>query len=183
MLIITGPPGAGKSTVARAVAERSERAVCIEADWFWTTIVSGFVAPWLPESDAQNRAVLRAFLSAAAELEHGGFDTVIDGIVGPWMFDVVADVLGDRTEQLDYLVLRPSLETCLERATTRASVERVPGHPPLTDFGPIRHMWAQFADLGEFEPHVLDTTALTVDETIDAVVQRRERGAARLHTH
>lgn len=183
MLIVSGPPGAGKSTVARAVAERSERAVCIEADWFWTTIVSGFVAPWLPESDAQNRAVLRAFLSAALELERGGFDTVVDGIVGPWMFDVVADVLGDHAEQLDYVVLRPSLDTCLERATTRPATERVPGHPPLTDSGPIRHMRAQFAALGVFERHVLDTTTLTTDETVAAIVRARERGAARLRTH
>lgn len=183
MLIITGPPGAGKSTVARSVAELSERAVCIEADWFWTTIVSGFVAPWLPESDAQNRAVLRAFLSAAAELERGGFDTVIDGIVGPWMFDVVADVLGDSAEQVDYVVLRPSLDTCLERASGRPRTERVPGHPPLTDSGPIRHMWAEFADLGEYETHVLDTTALTTGATVDAVVRWRERGIARLRTH
>lgn len=35
VLILTGPPGSGKSTVARIVAERSERSVHIEADTFF----------------------------------------------------------------------------------------------------------------------------------------------------
>ncbi len=32
VLLLTGPPGAGKSTVARIVAERFERSVHVEAD-------------------------------------------------------------------------------------------------------------------------------------------------------
>ncbi len=90
MLIVTGPPGAGKSTIATSVARDSAKAACVEADWFWTTIVNGFIAPWLPEADTQNRTLLRSALLAAGALERGGYDTVIDGIVGPWMMDMVA---------------------------------------------------------------------------------------------
>jgi hypothetical protein len=32
VLILTGPPGAGKTTAARVLAERSERAVHVESD-------------------------------------------------------------------------------------------------------------------------------------------------------
>ena len=79
VLILTGPPGAGKSTVAGLVAERFSEAVHLESDWFWTTIVSGHVAPWLAEADAQNRAVLRA-TAAAGRLAAGGYTVVMEGL-------------------------------------------------------------------------------------------------------
>ena len=56
VLLITGPPGAGKSTVSGLVADRGEMSARLECDWFWTTIVRGHIAPWLPEADAQNRS-------------------------------------------------------------------------------------------------------------------------------
>jgi hypothetical protein len=153
--------------------------VCVEADWFWTTIVTGFVEPWLPEADAQNRTVLRSAVRAARTLESGGYDTVVDGIVGPWMLDVVADAMED-CEHVDYVVLRPSLATCLSRAGQRPPAERVPGHPPLNDSGPIRHMWHQFAALGRYDHHVIDTSDLSETETVRVVQEARTDGRLRM---
>ena len=48
LLILSGPPGAGKSTVAPLVAADADPSVRLESDWFWTTFVNGFVEPWLP---------------------------------------------------------------------------------------------------------------------------------------
>ncbi|MGH3576993.1 MAG: AAA family ATPase, partial [Mycobacterium sp.] len=73
ILIITGPPGAGKTTVARLVAEYFDRAACLETDWFWTIIVKGLIPPWEVEADSQNRTVLRSFAAAAASLAEGGY--------------------------------------------------------------------------------------------------------------
>jgi hypothetical protein len=68
-----------------------------------------------------------------------------------------------------YVVLRPSLETTLDRAKSRAGDERVPGHPALTDEEPIRIMWHAFAQLGDYESNVIDTSDLTVADTVDRV--------------
>lgn len=178
VLIITGPPGAGKSTIAPLVAARlGPLAACIEADWFWTTITSGFVPPWEPASDQQNRTVLSAAATSAAELALGGYGVVVDGIIGPWHLDVVTDVFDDRGVICDYAVLRPDLETCLARASGRVEEPtRTPGHPPLTDTGPIRHLWGQFSVLGPHERHVVDTTDLDATSTIEALDGRRHRG-------
>jgi len=169
VLVITGPPGSGKSTVAPRLARRLGPSVaCIESDWFWTTIHAGFVEPWRPESDHQNRTVLRAATSAAAELAIGGYRVVVDGVIGPWHLAHITSILDARGIGLDYAVLRPALATCLARAEARsAEPPRVPGHPPLAASGPIRHMWAQFADLGDYEAHVLDPTGHDPAWTVD----------------
>ncbi len=174
LVFLTGPPGAGKSTVGQSIADRFGPSACIESDWFWTTIVHGFVPQWQPEADPQNRAVIRAVVAAATRLVGGGYSTVVEGIVGPWHLDLVRHELHAAGIPARYIVLRPSAATCLTRAAGRAGSERIPGHPPLTEEGPIRLMWERFADLDAYESHVVDTTHLSVRETTDAIVARLE---------
>ena len=38
----------------------------------------------LPESQEQNLVVVEAFLEAAKRYAHGGYDVIVDGIIGPW---------------------------------------------------------------------------------------------------
>src|SRR3546814_10822130 len=125
---------------------------CIESDWFWTTIKTGFIPPWEPTAEQQNLAVVRSVASVAAEMASGGYHVVVEGLVGPWHLPVVAEVLGAAGVGLEYVVLRPDLATCLARATARAGEPpRVADNPPLTTSGPIRTMWEQLADLGPHE--------------------------------
>lgn len=181
LLILSGPPGAGKSTVAPLVAAVGDPAVRLESDWFWTTFVNGFVEPWLPAADAQNRAVLRAAIAAASALADGGIRVVLDGLVGPWMIDIITDELGRRGQAADFVILRPPLDVCLARAAARADdPPKVPGHPPLTDVDAIRHMWNEFAELGTFERHVIDNGAWSAEHSATRVLDAIADGSFRL---
>jgi len=176
LVILTGPPGAGKSTVGRLVAAEYNPSACIHSDWAYTTIVNGFIRQWEPESDPQNRAVIRSSIAMAARLAEGGYFTVIEGIFGPWYLDIVRDELEGHQIRTHYVVLRPEIEACLGRAQNRPQVEKVPGHRPLADSGPIRLLWNIFSDLGEYEGHVIDNTNMTASQAATAICKRVQKG-------
>ena len=66
LLVVTGPPGAGKSTVARLVSQRLDSSVLVEGDAFFGFMDQGAIAPWLAEADAQNEIVVGAVEDAAS---------------------------------------------------------------------------------------------------------------------
>lgn len=164
VVIVTGPPGGGKSTTARSLAASFERSVHLHSDDFWHSIVSGAIAPYLPESHGQNETVMEVIRSAAFAYAAGGYVTVVDGIVGPWMlhhFLSPGDV--GRAPAMQYIVLRPSREETLRRAQSRGTPDA------LIDPGPVSSLWDQFSDLGEWEGHVIDTTSHSPADTVAAV--------------
>ena len=181
LLVIAGPPAAGKTTVSKLVAARLQPKTCLlESDYWWTTVVNGFVPPWTAAAHDQNRTVVRSFSAAAAHLADGGYAVVLEGIVGPWNLDLVVDEAGRFDLEVHYVALRPSLEVALARAAERDGEERVPGHPALSDPDVVRKMWQEFSALGRYESHVIDSTGLGAAETADRVSAMLAEGRLRL---
>jgi hypothetical protein len=178
LLILTGPPGAGKTTVGKMIASQSSRSASISADWFWTTIVNGHIPPWEGTADDQNRVMIGSAVAAGLRMANAGYATVLEGIVGPWHFDELRTELADCTVPVHYCVLRPSSDTCLIRAQRRI-LESDEHRYALTAEEPIRHMWIRFSDLGRFEDHVIDTSDLDPGSTARLVSERIEAGVLR----
>ena len=164
LLILTGPPGAGKTTVGAIIASESHRSVCIQSDWFWTTIVNGHIPPWEREADTQNRAVIRAATAADVRMANAGYSVVLDGIFGPWNFEPLREELEQSTAPVNYAVLRPDSDTCLARARERV-LESPQHRDALTEGGPIRRMWDQFCELGLMERFAIDNSTIDAQTT------------------
>lgn len=88
IIVITGSPGTGKTTTASIVAKESDlaKSVHMHTDDFFHYLSKGAILPHLPESNEQNAVVIEAFLAAAKRYASGGYDVIVDGIVGPWFW-------------------------------------------------------------------------------------------------
>jgi predicted ABC-type ATPase len=135
LLVVTGPPGAGKSTVARLVSQHFDVSVLVEGDAFFGFLDRGSIAPWLPEADAQNEIVVRAAAAAAGTFAVS-YVTVYDGIIGPWFLPAFREATG--LAVLHYAVLLPGVDECVGRVSTRQ------GHG-FRDAAATRHMHGEFS--------------------------------------
>jgi predicted kinase len=159
VLLLTGPPGAGKTTTARLLAAEFDRAVHLESDWLFRSISSGYIPPWKPESHAQNVVVMRVVAAAAAGYADGGYFTIIDGIISPnWFLVPLHDALRAAGHAVAYVVLRPPLETCTSRVTSRKGSE-------LADVGVVEQLWREFSNLGALERHAIDNNDSSPETT------------------
>ena len=161
LLVVTGPPGAGKSTVARTVVERFERSVLVEGDAFFGFLARGAIQPWRPESSEQNDVVTKAAAAAAGCYVIGGYNTVYDGIVGAWYLPMFAAATG--LDSLHYVVLLPSMDRCVARVATRE------GHG-FTDAAATRHMYDQFARAEIDQRHVLSEPPDQAEAAADLIL-------------
>ena len=120
IIIITGAPGTGKSTVAAIVAKESdmEKSVYMHTDDFYHYLRKGAIPPHLPESNEQNLIVIEAFLESAKRFARGGYDVIVDGIIGPWFLKPWLKIVQEGYE-VHYIVLRANKEETMRRAINR----------------------------------------------------------------
>jgi predicted kinase len=167
MIVLTGIQAAGKSTVARLLAQRFAHGVHVEADVLHHMIVSGgewMVAPGEPNGDAawQLHLRLKHMCLLGRSFFAAGFSVVLDDII-----------LGDRWRQLraelqdipfSLVVLAPRLEVVVhQRDTGRAK-------------RPLGEAWAAYLDrtLRETMAGVglwIDTSDQAPAETVDQILQ------------
>jgi predicted kinase len=175
VVILTGPPGSGKSTVAALHARTYHKAVHLHTDDFWHFIVTGLIPPYEPTSESQNHTVIEVVAGAAYTYAQGGLTTIVDGIVGPWMLGhYLAQARQHRDVALTYIVLRAGRDETLARARGRTA----PG--ALVDEQLILQLWEQFAQLGSYEGHVLDTSGESAETSTQRVADAIAAAAHRL---
>jgi predicted kinase len=171
ILILTGPPGVGKSTAADILAGRNGPAVHLEADAFFRFIRTGYVELWRSESHEQNEIVMRIVAAAASGYAGAGYSTIVDGIVIPgWFFEPLRDGLRDRGHEVAYAVLRAPRSVCAARVDGREGGS-------LADPDVIDRLWLDFAELGDLERHVLDVEDKSPEEVATLLTRRLDDGS------
>jgi DNA polymerase III delta prime subunit len=169
VLILTGPPGSGKTTTAQALAaEPMSPKVHVHADDFWYFLKYGAIPPYLPEAHEQNRVVINVVAKVAEGYASGGYFVVLDGIIGPWFLQPFRAL----TVPLHYIIMRPPLDIAIQRCRER-------GDDTLTPQA-ITSLHRQFSSLGELEQHALPTARHDREEMLRMVIEAVNSGAFRL---
>lgn len=159
--MVSGPPGAGKSTLCGELVARFERSVLLQADWFFGRWRGGAIAPWLPDAEPQTGVAGRAAAAAAGEFARADCVVVYDGLVR-WA-ETPALVAAAGPARVHYLALLPPLEVCLGRVASRS------GHG-FTDLPAAERMHGEFAGAPLPAPHVLAPTGREEADDVEGLV-------------
>jgi cytidylate kinase len=170
-ILVTGPPGAGKSTVAALVAEAFPIVALVPGDAFFAFWSRGFVEPWLPESRAQNETILSATGAAVGAYSRGGCQVVYDGVLGPWLLP--AFLAGAGSVSAHYVVLLPPVQVCLARVAGRLD-------HPFGDPAATRQMHGEFARADVDPRHLITDGAVDAGAVAARVLARVRDGSLRL---
>lgn len=167
LIVLTGIPASGKSTVAAALAERFARGVVVDGDAIRAMVLSGR-ADMTPEPSAEALRQLRlryqASLAVADVYLRAGFDVVFnDNILGP-MLGELPDLVP--CGQFHLVVLNPDPDTIRNRDRDRSKSAYTAEngafhwlHEVLAEQTPRLGLW-------------LDTSRQTPDETADTILAR-----------
>ncbi len=178
VLILTGPPGAGKTSVALAICERFDRMVHIPVDELRHWVRAGYRHPWA--GDAQSAEQLRMATDGAAALARNAiryrYSVIVDDVAIGADAEAYRAALDGLDADVQIVTLLPSLEDCLERDAARIGAS-------IADRVRVLHAEFEAAVAERRQPGaVLDTSGdadayATADRVQDAVA----RGLARFH--
>ena len=115
VVILSGPVGAGKTAVAQQLLALSAAPVCyIEGATFW----SFFEKHDGRDRREQFRLIMRSMTAAPVPLARGGYEVILDFSIPPQFLDTARKIVKELP--LDFVVLRPSIGICEQRAAGRA---------------------------------------------------------------
>jgi chloramphenicol 3-O-phosphotransferase len=169
VLILSGVPGTGKSSLARAWLQTFVRGLHLPVDDLRELVVSGIAHPSLtddPEASRQFALARRVAFGAAGLYAREGFAVAIDDVLWPHDPDALnAELLEGLT--VTQIFLTASLETLLRRNRERSGKPFVP--ETLEPIIRALHIALVPEAFGAAGWHLVETEALTVGHTLDRI--------------
>jgi cytidylate kinase len=165
VLLITGPPGAGKTTASKEFAKTADGMwALIEQDAIRQLVKAGFKNPsdpWTKDTEMQMNASIDICGDMARRYQQYGINCIVDCFVtlDPYVFDKWQAALKEVTYKI--VVILPEMQTAVARNNQRTGDERLK-ETQVRDQHKLLSAWRH------------DTRAIIIDSTnmdINGVVQ------------
>lgn len=127
VLLVNGPPGAGKTSLTFAVAERYDRMLRIEVDTLRQWVCAGYRHPWAGDAqwDEQRLLATRNAAAVTRETIAARYAVVIDDVAFADDLAAYRDALEGIDALVQVVTLLPDVETTLARDADRNEPARV----------------------------------------------------------
>lgn len=121
IIILTGPPAAGKSTIGKSLATKLNRCAVVDVDLLRAMVVKPHVPPWQGE---EGMAQLRLGAANACILAQNFNRAFYHVVILDVLTDETARIYRHQLDQLDHriVLLLPALEVVLERNQLRGQI-------------------------------------------------------------
>ena len=157
LYIITGPAGAGKSTISRKIAESKSKSVLIEGDDIYHQVVGGYVQAW---KQGNNLDIFWKICIDMIDIYlSNGYTVVFNYIVNPENIKALQDKF--KEYKIKFIILITDEETLLSRDKERPKDCQM-GERCLT-------LLNDFKNKNYNKNNFLDTSKLSVNETLEEI--------------
>ena len=164
VVLITGPAGAGKTTITTKLAEKIPQTAVIEVDMLRGSIKNGYILPFPYTEEAGKQLLLgaRNAVSLTKNFLTEGFNVCIDDVASGTILDFYWEQLKD--EKFSIFLLLPDKKALEKRDKGRGEDFRMGEralelHDKFTERAKEEEHW-----------HVLDTTSQKEEETIRTIL-------------
>ncbi len=121
LVILSGPPNAGKSATAEALCQRYDRMLHVDVGALRDSIRMGRLRPWddSPAGRKQGALLVAAACDLARRFLDAGYGAVIDDVVTPEDLALYREALAGCGHAVHFVVLVPELSAVLARERDR----------------------------------------------------------------
>ena len=158
LYIITGPAGVGKSTISRKIAEIKSKSALIEGDEIYHQVVGGYESPWKKGNHLD--LFWKICIDTISNYLESDYDVIFNYIVGLDNLEMLKEKFSNY--DIKFIVLLVDEKTLLKRDKQRP-LDWQMGERCIV-------LLNSFKNKGYQEKHILDTSNITIDETLEIIL-------------